>query len=1011
MKNIASTKKRLLNIIAVLFCTLLSQAVWANTPTPPAMLSVQGMTLKINLDKTSYTEGGLMQGEGLLYVPILSQELTVTFDNVRLDAFKQLEDGVIKATMARELFNRTGIKSLESPDFQDNAVGMKALLTAAKNQTGQLPLLINKLSTYSAAKFGKLSVLLTELTITKMGTTAAIMAIEQTPEGLYMPFTNIDVEIDPLSKKDFGPMTLSLPSNVNTNDPLMSITYVKHDPTNATGTFAQLDCNGLNYYQIGGKYDFSKDNKIKAALSTDLMIASFQTTSKHLSQFVAKFTPNSIKPFTLNAHDAVVFEVGEATIDNSDTTEIAGLPRKFQNGNQWKGIYIQKTKVYLQTLNLKKDGAWLKYDFPDNLYTKGDGFFSGEMLNESQSGSIVNEAGFLTTVSSVNIIISKNSFEKLALKGTVTLPGTSTSISYEGTLSNSTQKANEPQAQLNFTGFLAYDKWKGSRSEPISVSTSFLSSSTYKLTGGNVKIKSFKDKVHVLATLTGSFDINVPQKDIIYSISAGEWTIGELPKEGAIQALNVEELPMEIKSVASVFGSAAEFVRFPLVIKSGVLTGNAINGYSFSFEKTINLGWTSNGTSKFSVTGGITLSFKADAAKLKTNPSSALTFVNAQPTKYVLKADLSKVIMEGSLEFFENQTEKYFKAAGSLEIKDLMTIEASGIFGKKTEGGNSYNYFYIEAAYQNEKVGVALGTSGLFYYGFGGGIFNNMSPKVDIEKGTVAFEPKNGSFGFSASIFVGAAKKEMFEAKGTLIVALGTNWSFESLTISVQAGALNLPDRKAEEALLIGNGVIQLDFANKVFQAGFQCGTNANYTFLPTVKGTLSFRFKLDNASDWQIKLGEPAADKRCVIPIGALTASGYFMMGTNLPGISSTVQDVSKSNGIAFGVTVSTPQKRYDIGIAWTRAYAYCGFDASLLQSKEMCGNRKIGLNGWYLTLSATAGIYGEADSPAKPGPSIKLNLSVSVEAGLPNPIYVKATFRVLGVNFTYEHKTGCDN
>jgi hypothetical protein len=1008
--------------------TLISAPLWGKTELPvlPATVAVQGLSLHINPLQSTYDANTGFSGAGTMFFPAIGRELPVIYTNVRLDAQAHWQSGNVKARIAPDLLKAAAIGDLEHPKFVDNFNGLKNFIKAAHSHTDELPLMLNTLPSYQNANFGSLAVMLTEINVSKEGTTASMMALERMPEGIYLPFTRTGVVFDPLSMQPFKEMQLDLSATADVTDVQLPITFKAGDATGTTGTYVTFDCNGLKVFHVEGFHKFTSGIITPSPASAPAVIATFSADVKSLRQFVVKVT---LPKFTIAGFDDVAFEITDAMIDYSDSENPTTFPQTYftEMGNTaptkretWKGIHIGIVAISLPTLPMRdKDGKPFTFAAKDMIYDKGNGF-SATLFIKTDNIANVNVKGFSLKLDEFNLRLRKNSVQDLNFLGSVGIPvlkDEKGSLKYKATFNTSGDKS---QASFQLSVQMPDD---------LVLEVPFLELAKCKLQKSSVLTMQMRDgSPLVFANLHGSFDIGTVSPKLSMGLPFEGWKIGDDPS--VLTTSGAEELPMSFKAFDTNGGGNAapekKMSGFPLSID-----GIGFKSVKGTYQLSMTVGITLGGKSSFTAKGGMVISSGLQFSKLVSlKPWEGIEYKGIALQKLEVDAQMSTFSFQGELELLTKDPiyGEGFKAAVTLKVKagKEFVVDARSIFGNK----DGYSYFYVDGNF-TMSPGIPFVTP-LSIHTFGGGVYYNMKQTLSGDGKTNTYVPQKDVFGLIARMGVGLQNRETFDAVGELQFEFGSDWALRFFKITAKAGALNdfsgfsisaqFPYAKSKIA---GACTMMYDNVNQ------NITVNA-WVQLQNIsiqgRAEMNMFFDLKDKSNWYVRLGTPR--NPAYVSWGPMRVGMYIMLGKgigDLPNIGEIVpelvslglakepkrEDFNKKtspsatgSGFAFGISYKMEQNFSFLMFSGGIKAAF-GVDA-LLNNNLECNGQKIGWNGWYMKAQAYAYLGARVDIDVnllfiKGKFNIaELQVGAILEAQLPEPMLLRgrvaARFSVLG-------------
>ena len=968
--------------------TLISAPLWAASELPvlPATVAVQGLSLHIDPLKSVYDAETGFSGAGTMFFPALGKELSVTYTHVKLNANAQWQSGSVKASIAPDLLKAAAIGDIVHPKFVGNFDGLKGFIRAARSHIDELPLMLNTLPTYQKADFGSLAVMLTEINVSKEGTTAAMMALERMPEGIYLPFTRTGIPFNPLSARAFEETQLALTATADVSDYQMPVTFKAGDVTGSIGTYVTFDCNGLKVFHVEGFHKFTLGIITPSPASAPPVVASFSADVKSLRQFVAKVT---IPKFTIAGFDDIAFEIKDAIIDYSDSENPTTLPEAYfkemgstapTKKETWKGVYVGSVAISLPSMPMRdKDGNAFSFGGKDMIYDKGNGFSATFFVKTTDLANI-NVKGFRLILDEFNLRLKKNSMQDLNFLGRMSIPvlkDEKGSLNYKASF-NVGGDTTKPGFQLAVQF-----------ADGIALEVPLLELAKCELKKTSVLSMQMRNgKPLVFANLHGSFGIKMPSIDFGLGLPFEGWKIGDDPSLPTRSG--DEELPMNFKAFDT-NGSAT--AATPEKKMSGFPM--SIDNIGFTSDKGVyrlkmDIGLTLCG--KFEAKGGLVILSKLNFGKLATlKPWEGIDYQGAELESLLIDANLSAFRIRGELAFLKNDPTygKGYKGALKMDVKagKGFTVNAEAIFGNK----NDFSYFYVDGNLTVDK-GIPLVTP-LFLYTFGGGMYWNMEQTV--VNGKYKYVPKKGVKGFQARVGIGLARRETFDAVGELQFEFGAEWELRFFKIRVTAGMLNDIASINPSALnpYTGSKVAAFcEFRYDNMNKNITVTAEIKLQNLPNFegKGNMVMFFDLNDKDNWYVRIGTPKNPISIRLVFPSVRAGMYMMMGKgigDLPSIVDVVPDLaamldivkpntredfnkkgsmsSTGSGFAFGISMKL-EENFSFLMFSGGVNAAFGIDV-MMRSGNECNGAKMGWNGWVLSGQAYAYLAARVDIKVK--------------------------------------------
>lgn len=745
-----------------------------------------------------------------------------------------------------------------------------------------------------------------------------------------------------------------------------------------------------------------------------------------------------------------VLEVQSMTFDQSVVENPAGMqfPPGYRgdNTNGWTGFYIKRASVSLPSaLRTFTSDRPPQIAVQDLIISKAGicGTFRAENVFQYPSGNLGGWGGSLDTIS---VSVLNSSLQSGSLMGRVHFPLVTSALGYSATISRPLPADTSKKLRYAFVvrpdSIMDINIYQGRIS-------------LFRNTSITIGNDNPQAQWRAVATLNGSLGI---QK-----------TIGGIPDVSlpGITFSNWKVQTIKPYFTAGTFGFASPqkgIAGFPVSItnigfveQSGGTTGD-LSGLSF----TLNVNFT-NGTG--GVGGGATLVIWGKLQNPTNNPS--FEYHSITLSTITVHADIGVVKFDGTFSLFRNDAVygTGFRGTVNAEVIKLFRLSMTAQYGRvdTTIAGTvtRYKYFYFDANILFP-AGIALGTSPVGFYGFGGGFWINMDRSTPLGTGRIdpgkmveqfRFTPKYNSYGLRAQITLGtypnsAAFNADLAVEVGLIRDANDNVSISRITLQGNGyGMADVTQRANAKVRMFCD--ITYTFTTNVMHGVFAVAITA-----PPVQGGGQAVFHV--GSPWYFKIGEPLTPFRLTIASWLPQVSAYVMMGQNLPGpapLPTTITnvlglppqtrstDLSNGKGVAFGVLLAWNTGRKTFGPFYAVLDVYGGFDIMLMKQTKCTG-----VNGWqaqgrlYGYVYGAVGLYVDI-SFCLGYPCFKkwklrwctccctgykgyfdilaVSAAMLLEMGAPNPIWVNGTvhggYSILGglvkgtCNFKFSSGTEC--
>ncbi len=829
-------------------------------------------------------------------------------------------------------------------------------------------------------------------------------------------------------------------------------------------TSVRFDCGGFQGLDLSAEVIFSRDFIIPelqdGSQGTGRVKSTFETSLTDWNDFLVEL---SMPSFQVSGVEGVGFHVSNAVFDFSDLRNATSVtfPEGYtarigltDNQETWRGFYLRDISVSLPR-HFKRENENGRITFSGkNLIIDGSGF-SG--LLEAENLIAIDEGnmdGWAYSLSHIALEFESSQLISGGFEGDIVLPISEEkkAFEYSAVISpdNEYLFTVKSMDKLDFPAIGASELslFPNSSIEVRLVDDEFLPKASLY---GRMDIRTAKDKLS-LADI--SFE-NLQLQTVGPYISADYFSFGS---EAAEQAM--KGYPVQIKNIAFQTESEEEF--------------------AIGFDLSVNVTEVFSGESGARIIG----------AQIK-DQSDLFEWELRRVKIENISMDIrtSAFDISGRLAFYEND-EVYgdgFNGQVQARINALnLAVESSAIFGKV----DGYRYWYFDAGV-TLPVGIPI-FAGIEITGFAGGAYQRMrlakegGSELGLTNSGLVYEPDpvNG-LGLKASVtfaatggtaYNGDAGFEIafFKGGGVRYINFKGNAYFMTAPMTSTLGALKEKAQQLGEAVAkleeaagdipgagliaknnmkdqtlskiygeIGKGAeargaisahcfIELDFENKSLYGLFEAYVNVGGGIIKGVgqngrAGWLEFYF---SSSDWYIYLGTPSDRIGLSAGIGSVRASltGYFVMGTSIPGSPPPPDEVSEilgridlsymnelnalgnGSGIGFGSAFAFDTGNLTFLMFYARFKAGLGYDVMLKDygNAKCQGRGTVGMNGWYANgqsygyFEGSIGIKVRVFGFKKKIKILSIGAAAIMQAKLPNPFWMRGVvggrFSVLG-------------
>lgn len=1001
-----------------------------------------------------------LSGTGKVNLPVANSSyipVGVSFNNIQINSSNQLIRGVINAQVKSDVnflptvpgsnpnlmpFTSSDITNLSNYIDRNVSNTVSQLKSTAANTVFQLPIGLDKTLLGSPV-----TIEVTALTITPTQAVMDAATIINTPDDNVVSRIALGAKNLCVNPTDLcGDAKLFLAADVNL--PSLNLT-LKGAGSPDGGSYVVFDKSGFKSLQISADMALPQSLIVKLSDKASPVTAHFSVnTTNGWSDWMAQV---KIDPFAITGNNDFGFvQVGDGMYDHSDIQNPAALPSIPEKPElttpQWHGFYLPKLAVNLPAVLKTAQGQPITAAV-QNLIIDGNGvsgIFAATNLLQIGDGSL---GGWFYSIDNLGITIVNNGFKNGGMDGKLVLPVSdvnqkSAQLSYHSTLSNGAngsgiqfQFVMAPKNDLNFAVWAATAQIDQTSNITVVAGGANSFSAKATLNGhlsidanlpvvGKVNFAQMKFEQFKLTTDNPYVDFG----NTIFSLASPQHAIGgntamednmgfAPPVSGGMA-----DFPVTLDKVSPYFADGKIGVKFTMSVKLADIAALP------------------NASTTLSVYG----KFKLDGARPKFffDPGDAV-----QLDQIAIDGDLAALHIKGKVDFYNNDATFGNGFKGSVEatfpaisIGIASTVQFGAVRG--------FKYFYVDAMVDLGQAGIALGTSGLSIFGFGGGAYYHMR-KPDAVPGpgaikTVTPDDKpalgasvsgnvytpdvNTSLGIKATLLFGLVARPTFNADVTMEVAFASSGGVAMFALEGNARILEVT---GGEACIKGHIGVQFDFQNSIMQ----CAVNAKLSFppvVPVLTGQFNAAFYFAPGK-WYIKFGTPD-NKNNITFLGILKYIESYMEVGNfgidpMPPIPQKVRDVLVRSGVDpsfFQRPIDATLDRgegfifgADAGFDYSGSFAIfkisigatIGFDVSLKKYSSdddiTCdnGQKTIGADGWYAMGQVYAGIWGSVDISTEFFGDINIldvGAGAVLMAGLPNPTYaagaVGGYYSVLG-------------
>jgi len=810
-----------------------------------------------------------------------------------------------------------------------------------------------------------------------------------------------------------------------------------------TGTYADINCDGVQRYHIAGQVNFSGTELIPLndqfqPIVDKKVAAKFVVEAVNPDNWVARlsFEGQSITDDAVLARNVRLaqlndfnFRLSTLYIDHSSTENPNNIvfPTAYPGitGNQWEGVYAPHFLVETPNFFNKQNGTPTQVHAHHFIYDEG-GYTTevtgNDVLTNDNPGTL---DGWDFTIKRLELKFVQSEWLKGFMKGDIKTDLSETPVGYEANMNYSNNRTNylfkaKPTDQLDA------DLW----SAKIELDT------TTRL---SVLVQG--SMVRASLTMTG---------DIVFNE-------------------NIDQIPG--MSLSGIRFEGLEILTRPPYLRNGHfdLVGDddaVFAGFDCDIENIVfedvpadNSGGNSpSNASRKALKFDLNINFGAEGAGFNANSEIKIKAKRNNTTKkweaegldvgsIDISGSVSVVSIDGKMDWFSKDPTlgQGFKGKIDATFLDELEIGSNVLFGSKDD----FNFWYADGRVLLNKSQRLISEIGI--RGFAGGAYYNMLPTVTPNTnmfGRTRYTPsyravKNG-WGFKAAALLSTVEDES-SMNGTAQIEISFRGSnFNSVEFSSNMALfrdINSNGTFSPNAMVEVEGTMRLTGrgSNMAFDASFGYNINIPPTGVQFIWGERMGRTEADrpvqlhfSANDWYVWLGHPsqgtgAQQYKTMLGLQmglryklfgktksfSVDDNVYFAMGSVLPSAPSLPKEVEELNLPSFDMAAGSSAGvmtgnhiRFDMpritafevwgnGISFT-AGAGLGFDAAITKTYGVTcnGNADYGMDGWRINgqgyLFGHAGMDGSI--MGKRFTLAEVKMAAGLTAKLPNPSYFKA-------------------
>ena len=818
-----------------------------------------------------------------------------------------------------------------------------------------------------------------------------------------------------------GTVELSLlcdkPLNLGNNARM--IIYGTDPVTQAGRTKVRFDCNGFIDMIIDAGIEFSSNIFVREnpetgeQLTNEPLAVNFTTTIQSWNDLIVSV---DLPPFQLKMLKGFGFEVQQATFDNSDLSNPAGMvfPENYEGlsvygdfPQLWKGLYFRQVTLRLPP---ELNGGDRMEVLSQNMIIDEMGLTGSFAVTNLLPPEKGNLGGWAFSIDNLNFDLVSNSLTRGGLSGRINMP-----------VMDSTEYMNY-SAIIDQKGNFFF-----TTSMPKSFDVPLLVGKMKVYETSTLSVQREDHDFSVLATLNGEIDIDSP--------------LGDKDNSKDAKGFKVSGLRFERMQI----GSMSPYFR-PGLWSLAEMGYNSMNGFSVSLSN----------VESFEQNNDIGLKFTA-AVELSGEKFAASTTLRIIGTRYsaddggnrtrhklrykktelqdlMIDVNDGPICLSGFLAIYKKDPvygDGFAGGVNALIVKKI-GVQVKAVFGEV----NGFKYWYADALADFSGSPVPIFT-GIAMKGIGGGAYYHMRqarPEGAVFANTdsrtadnmISYTPDKGVvLGFKATLALGTSPGQAFNALATFEIVFNEGGGIRQAMFygsGVLMKPMNMANPSATDAPVRADVFIGIDFEHDVFHGNFKVYVNAVNGMLTGINpGNLAGEMVIHaDPTDWYIHVGRPSARIGLKLKVFGMTVQNgsYFMVGTKIEDMPPPPDEVLRllqlpmpenrnsgelmsAKGFAFGTyfNIHTGEKHFlifyasfDMGV---------GFDVMLSQKNCICAEtgEKPGLNGWYAEGQLYAFMEGSIGIDIKVfmvkihQEILSVGAAILLEAKLPNPFWMRGT------------------
>lgn len=799
-----------------------------------------------------------------------------------------------------------------------------------------------------------------------------------------------------------------------------------------SGTYVRWDCSGFLSLGISGEIRFSRnllvEDRDEGTISSDTIIASFNTTIRRHNNWIASLTFNH--PFQINGVNGFGFQIQEAWLDFSDIDNPLGFTHPGGGGNNptWKGLYLRRALFKLPSHFRSTSSTSQRINFGvNNLIFDRNGFtasFRSENILNLSDGNL---DGWRFSIDTIYFDMVNSAFRRAGFNGKIQTSFTDSSFAYNSVLSRDTSGEFSynfiihPQSRVNANIWLATLELVGTSRISITIDRSGISARA--VLNGNMSINTDLPGIGRTSFTSMRFEgLTFQTRDPFIVCPDGNCIrFGTASPQKMIAMETLENLPNPSSPPENrnIGGFPVSINNIRMITRTS--EGRPLAGISF----TLNLNLMPGQSNTFS--SATTLNI---FGRLNLTGQQHWEYDHIELDSVSVRGSVGVVSLEGGLKFYNQDATYGTGMKGFVDATFRPTIRArvAAQFGSK----DGFNYWFVDAQ-ALFTPGITL-VPGLDVYGFGGGAWYKMRREGSLPNAQsltnadtsgrggpgrtlsgVTYRPDNNiSFGFEATLVFGnTGGGQSYNADVTFNAQFTSSGGVSNMNLIGDVFFFTQVNNRRDVPVR-GRATVGYDFERNIFSGTF--AVNFNFS---VVRGGGSVVLHFSQDTNF-VHIGTPTSPITLELVIPGISptprAGAYFMVGNYLPdplpppsevgsilgtGMSFPSRDamITSGRGFAFGARFSANTGRITFGPFFGRLNIGAGFDMTLqnVEGRVCEGRTSIGINNWYANgqmyafLQAAIGLYVDIWFTSGEFKILDVGAAAALQGGLPNPTWLR--------------------